>query len=59
LLARAEGKYDDEEIKKSNEALQLILDEMVDPVSPLADENGKGKMEEWDEVGMRGFSPHS
>jgi len=59
LLARAEGlKEDDTKIRKSNEALQRILNDMEDPVPDLAIK-GKGIMEEGDGDGMRGFSPHS
>jgi hypothetical protein len=59
LLAKVEGrKYDKSEIRKSNEALQQILDEMVDPDPSCAIDRGKGKLE--GKVAAMGYeSPHS
>jgi hypothetical protein len=47
LLAQAKGKkYDDSEIRKSNEALQLLLDEEMDRTPSCPVDKGKGKLEE-------------
>ncbi len=59
LLARVDGKqFDDCEIWKSNEILQKLLDEEMNPSPSELVDKGKGKMEEEERL-MRGFSPHS
>jgi len=58
LLARVDGRtFDNTEIRKSNDALKQLLDAEMEP-GPLVDK-GKGKLEEDEEMLMRGFSPHS
>jgi len=58
LLAKVDGiKYDDREVRKSNEAFQKLMDEMEDPAPSL--DKGKGQLVEKEGDGMRGFSPHS
>jgi len=43
---------------KSNEILQKLLDEEMNPSPSELVDKGKGKMEEEERL-MRGFSPHS
>jgi hypothetical protein len=58
FLARVDGRtFDNTEIRKSNDALKQLLDAEMEP-GPLVDK-GKGKLEEDEEMLMRGFSPHS
>lgn len=60
LLARVDGrKLNNSEIRKSNEALQQLLDEEMNLGSSCPVDKGNEKLEEEEERLMRGFSPHS
>jgi hypothetical protein len=60
LLARVDGRtFDNSEIRKSNEALQMLLNAELDPGPSCSVDKGKGKLKEEKERLMRSFSPHS